>query len=1208
MKELFRIIIFTVFFSVLSIAEDSYEPNNNFENAKLLDYGTYNLEAVDNADIFKVNIQPGMLYLKMTPDGAKDLNMTLYNSDYTVIQTNYSSGIESFQKHIDTEGTYFIKVEPTHYSNYTTYELEISNNYYEASDDSNDFVSSGNDIITNAVDLGTIPYTLTSQKSYDDDWYKVTVPAGTFTANLNFDVNNGDIKFEIYNSSFVRIADSVNTAASSSGRELIIPNTQESIYYISVFSQTGNSYSLDLQVPNNSDDAYEDNESFDTAHSIIAGSHSLTALDDDWFKIYLNPGLINIEMIPADTIDLNMDLRNSSNQVVKANYASGTETINYHVYESGYYYIKVYPTGVPNTTYTLNINTNIDISGDDSSDDTSNDNINSATVLSTSEVLNQKAYEEDWFKVDVPVGNLKIDLEFTYSSSNDDIKLEVYNSSFIRVNDSVNEIPTSSGRSIEMEVTESQTYYIAVFDENQRGNQYNLKLTNATKWAKLLNYGPIRDASISLYDIDGDGEKEIFVGTSKGLDSNLNEIRPAGLICLEPNGDVKWEKQFPAMSTVDSQTNILYNTTSVSSSPVFGDVNNDGEIDIVVGVGGDINGEAGEYVVGQPGDKGGIYALDKNGNTLWYHQSNDTIGGTQNVGDDRPDGVFGSAVIFDIDKDGKKEVIYGGWDQYVWVLDGETGVVQPNWPVHILDTIWATPLVTDINQDGIFDILMSADITENSDAGTQTGGIFHILDSNANQNISGFDEYIGNSNYTTLKGKYEEQTLWSSPSVSDIDNDGYLEIIYGTGNFFHDTRGSYIKVWNHDGTEKFKLDTQGRTFSSPLVADLDNNGYKEIIATTLDGYLYVWNYNGSVKFAIQTSSFKSTQVEPIFSSPIAIDINNDGNMEILYAQGTQVTIVDKDGNQLNDTTKRDFVFESYKGSVAVDDIDNDGYLDILSGGTNSDKTQAMVYRWQYGDIGNIQNPRSAKNQEQVSSVNVENFVKRFYQEVLNRTADSGGLTYWMDKLITGLLPASEIANGFINSQEFLNRTLDNEAFVNVLYSAFFNRTADSGGLSTWLNELSGGTTRQTVLNGFINSQEFINLANSYGILATKPDRELTVIEQFVKRFYEQCLLREPDDAGLQDWSTQLKESTKTGSDVAFGFVFSQEFINRSLSNEDFLTVLYKAFFNRDPDSGGYNDWLIKLQNNEYTREKVLNGFLGATEFYNLCNDYGITPQ
>ena len=40
------------------------------------------------------------------------------------------------------------------------------------------------------------------------------------------------------------------------------------------------------------------------------------------------------------------------------------------------------------------------------------------------------------------------------------------------------------------------------------------------------------------------------------------------------------------------------------------------------------------------------------------------------------------------------------------------------------------PVVTDLDKNGTFDILMSADITQNNDAGTNTGGIFHVLDSN----------------------------------------------------------------------------------------------------------------------------------------------------------------------------------------------------------------------------------------------------------------------------------------------------------------------------------------------------------------------------------------------------------------------------------------------------------------------------------------------
>ena len=41
---------------------------------------------------------------------------------------------------------------------------------------------------------------------------------------------------------------------------------------------------------------------------------------------------------------------------------------------------------------------------------------------------------------------------------------------------------------------------------------------------------------------------------------------------------------------------------------------------------------------------------------------------------------------------------------------------------------------------------------------------------------------------------------------------------------------------------------------------------------------------------------------------------------------------------------------------------------------------------------------------------------------------------------------------------------------------------DAGGLAGWTERLDNGVSRAQVLNGFIYSQEFGNLASSYGIL------------------------------------------------------------------------------------------------------------------------------
>ena len=227
------------------------------------------------------------------------------------------------------------------------------------------------------------------------------------------------------------------------------------------------------------------------------------------------------------------------------------------------------------------------------------------------------------------------------------------------------------------------------------------------------------------------------------------------------------------------------------------------------------------------------------------------------------------------------------------------------------------------------------------------------------------------------------------------------------------------------------------------------------------------------------------------------------------------------------------------------------------------------------------------------------FVERFYVTILGRASDSEGSAYWVQELIKGTKAASDIAKGFINSAEFDIDNKDNTTYVTVLYQAFFNRPPDNDGLNYWLGELASGMTKDKVLDGFLGSQEFSTLAKEYGIKV-----KLTDIEQFVIRFYEQCLLRTPEIEGLQYWASLLSNGTKSGADVARGFVLSLEFKNRHLDKEAYVRVLYKAFFARDADTPGLNHWLTLL-NGGVSRESVLNGFLKSTEFINLAKRYGI---
>jgi len=114
------------------------------------------------------------------------------------------------------------------------------------------------------------------------------------------------------------------------------------------------------------------------------------------------------------------------------------------------------------------------------------------------------------------------------------------------------------------------------------------------------------------------------------------------------------------------------------------------------------------------------------------------------------------------------------------------------------------------------------------------------------------------------------------------------------------------------------------------------------------------------------------------------------------------------------------------------------------------------------------------------------------------------------------------------------------------------------------------------------------------------------VQSFVTRFYVQCLERQPDTAGLNEWVGRLMNGSMTGEDVAEGFIFSKEFTEKNHSNEEFITILYRAFFDREPGADGYSVWLGRLAGG-MSREEVLDGFLKSQEFSGLCNNYGITP-
>ena len=97
------------------------------------------------------------------------------------------------------------------------------------------------------------------------------------------------------------------------------------------------------------------------------------------------------------------------------------------------------------------------------------------------------------------------------------------------------------------------------------------------------------------------------------------------------------------------------------------------------------------------------------------------------------------------------------------------------------------------------------------------------------------------------------------------------------------------------------------------------------------------------------------------------------------------------------------------------------------------------------------------------------FVQQVYQDFLGRDADAGGLAYWVDAIDIQGVPRAQLVEGFLNSAEF-GQTVSP---VTRLYFAYFNRIPDYSGLMYWIDNYAQETPLATISDAFAGSAEFI---------------------------------------------------------------------------------------------------------------------------------------
>ncbi|MEM9831198.1 MAG: PQQ-binding-like beta-propeller repeat protein [Bacteroidota bacterium] len=348
-----------------------------------------------------------------------------------------------------------------------------------------------------------------------------------------------------------------------------------------------------------------------------------------------------------------------------------------------------------------------------------------------------------------------------------------------------------------------------------------------------------------------------------------------------------------------------------NSSVRLTDLTGDGILDIVLGTG---------YQELHPTDTA-VVALDgKDGKLLWHIAARDQI--------------VGSAMLLDVTQDGIDDIFIGGRRAELMAINGQNGeLLWEFYPagdsldpgkVAGLYNFYNPQRIPDQNQDGIEDLLIANGgdyLAEPNDPNRPPGHLM-VVSSRTGELLATAEVPDGKETYL-------------SAVVADLNNNGSLDIIFGTGG---ETIGgglyrtSLADVMKEDLSQAVLLATGSNKgfIAPPVLIDITLDGNLDIVANSVDGRMLA--FDGKTNSLLWQRAIPNAEA---YTTPAVGYFTEDDVPDFFanYGKGQWPTLRDpiqfmvdgRNGNILYEDTLGRFQY----ASPVVIDLNKDGFDDVL---------------------------------------------------------------------------------------------------------------------------------------------------------------------------------------------------------------------------------------------------------------------------------------